>query len=180
MVQYRRNRIAGATYFFTVAIADRGARLLVDHVDLLRQAVEHTRLARPFYVDAMVVLPDHLHAVWTLPEGDADYAGRWSGIKAGFTHALSKSGMSLQSRRKGEFRVWQSRYWEHTVRDEDDLRHHVEYIWFNPVKHGHARRVEDWPHSSFHRAVREGIVTADWGREVGDERGHGYGERPNP
>jgi len=163
MVHYRRIRLEGGTYFFTVTLADRRARVLTDHVDLLRSVFRRVQGERPFKIVAMVVLPDHLHAIWTLPAGDADYSGRWQAIKAGFTRDLVAGGMPLVRHDKGEYDLWQRRFWEHTVRDESDLAAHVEYIHFNPVKHGLVERVKDWPWSSFHQYVRRGWLAEDWG-----------------
>ena len=142
MTNYRRNFLGGGTFFFTVNLADRRSCLLTTHIDLLRQAFRDVRRRHPFEIEAVVILPDHLHAVWTLPEGDADFALRWRQIKAGFSRALP-GGESVSSSRtgKGERGVWQRRYWEHTVRDEKDFARHVDYIHFNPVKHGHVTRV---------------------------------------
>ena len=125
MVHYRRIRLEGGTYFFTVTLADRRARVLTDHVDLLRSVLRRVQTARPFAIVAMVVLPDHLHAIWTLPAGDADYSGRWRAIKAGLTRELVTSGLPLVRNDKGEYDLWQRRFWEHTVRDEADLAAHV-------------------------------------------------------
>lgn len=163
MVQYRRNRVAGGTYFFTVTLRDRKATTLVDHVDALRVAFRQVRHQRPFVIDAVVVLPDHLHAIWTLPPKDADYAGRWRGIKSHFTRALSKAGVKLARNPKGEYNLWQRRYWEHTIRNETDMARHVDYIHYNPVKHGYVTSVVDWPYSSFHRYMDDGTYPADWG-----------------
>lgn len=162
MVLYRRNRVAGGSYFFTLTLADRRARLLTDHVVLLRDVVRRVRAARPFEVVAMVVMPEHLHAVWTLPGEDDDYSGRWRAIKAGFTHGLRQTGVNLQPNAKGECAVWQRRFWEHTLRDELDLARHVDYIHYNPVKHAWVKQVKDWPWSSFHRYVRQGLLPEDW------------------
>ncbi|MHB1351419.1 MAG: REP-associated tyrosine transposase [Desulfobulbaceae bacterium] len=176
MVLYRRNRVLGGTYFFTVALRDRRARTLTDHIDVLRSVVMAAHAEHPFTMDAMVVLPEHLHAVWTLPSGDADYAGRWRLIKSRFTRALVKAGVQLSPNARGEYNLWQRRYWEHTIRDETDLARHVEYIHFNPVKHGLVRQVRDWPHSTFHRYVRQGLCPADWaGADVENEDAQ-YGE----
>ena len=173
MRRYIRSNVPGATYFFTLTLEDRSASHLTDHVDALRTAVRYVRDLHPFTIDAMVVLPDHLHAVWTLPLHDSDFATRWMLIKQRFTRS---SGVTTDSRgKKGERALWQRRYWEHLVRDEDDLARHVDYIHFNPVKHGLVRRAGDWPHSSFHRYVREGKLPADWGIAV--EAGGGFGER---
>jgi putative transposase len=117
---------------------------------------------RPFAIDAMVILPDHLHAVWTLPPDDADYSGRWRSIKAAFVRSLHTHGVSLTANAKGEYDVWQRRFWEHQIRDERDMARHVDYVHVNPVKHGLAERVLDWPWSTFHRYVRAGTLPADW------------------
>jgi len=113
---------------------------------------------------AIVVLPDHLHCVWTLPEGDADNASRWAQIKSGFSRRLPagewRSARRIARRERG---IWQRRYWEHLVRDEEDLRRHVDYVHFNPIKHGHVARLADWPHSSFHRWVGAGVYAGNWG-----------------
>ena len=162
MVRYRRLRTAGATYFFTVALRNRRADTLVSHIQELRQAIERTRAVRPFDIDAMVVLPDHLHTVWTLPEGDSDYSARWRSIKSGFVRALRAGGMTLVANAKGEHSIWHRRFWEHQIRDEDDMQRHVDYIHINPVKHALVQRVVDWPWSSFHRYVRDGLLFADW------------------
>lgn len=154
--------LAGGTYFFTVRLADRRARVLTERVEVLRAVVRRVREARPFDIVAMVVMPEHLHAVWTLPDGDADYSGRWRAIKAGFTHALVRNGMDLARNKNGEYALWQRRFWEHTIRDDTDLARHVDYIHYNPVKHGWVSRVRDWPWSSFHRYVRNGWLPPDW------------------
>lgn len=166
MVQYRRNRIEGGTYFFTVALRDRNGTLLVDWIDTLREVVRSVRHERPFHIDAWVVLPDHLHAMWRLPEGDFDYSVRWQSIKARFTRALAKADIAVRRNSKGEGEVWQRRYWEHTIRDELDYERHVNYVHYNPVKHGLVGRVCDWPHSTFHRYARAGLYSVDWGGGV--------------
>jgi putative transposase len=150
MTGYRRNFIAGGCFFFTVNLADRRQSLLTEHIDELRNAFRKVRQQHPFTIDAMVVLPDHLHAVWTLPEGDAKFAMRWRLIKSVFSHGLPAGERISGSRAaKGERGIWQRRYWEHTVRDESDFERHVDYIHINPVKHGLVARVRDWPFSSF-------------------------------
>ena len=175
-MQYRRADVAGGTYFFTVNLADRSSRLLVEHVDALRHAVRVVKCRHPFAIVAWVVLPDHMHAIWTMPEGDADFSGRWSLIKAGFSHAIARTENTSASRRgKRECGIWQRRFWEHLVRVEDDLRRHIDYVNINPVKHGHANRAVDWPHSSVHRYIRAGWLTADWAVDA-DDSGMG-GER---
>jgi putative transposase len=168
MTNYRRNFVPGASYFFTVNLADRRSRLLTEQVDVLRSAFRDTRSRHPFAIDAIVVLPDHLHAIWTLPEGDSNFSVRWRLIKSSFSRELPPSEPISRSRaEKGERGIWQRRYWEHTLRDEADFARHVDYIHFNPVKHGHARRVSEWLHSSFHRMVRLGVYPADWGGDMG-------------
>lgn len=169
-MQYRRARIKGGTYFFTVALANRSGSLLTDHADLLRGVMAGVKSRYPFRMDAIVVLPEHLHALWTLPPDDNDFPTRWMLIKAGFTRGLSGRGVAGGSRSgKGERRIWQRRYWEHLIRDENDFARHVDYIHFNPVKHGHVLRVRDWPYSSFHRYVDKGWLPADWaGADVTD------------
>jgi putative transposase len=128
-------------------------------------------------VDAIVVLPDHLHAIWTLPEGDADFAVRWRLIKSAFSRGMPHGErISVSRAAKNERGFWQRRYWEHTLRDERDLARHMDYIHFNPVKHGLVARVRDWPYSSFHRMVKLGIYPADWGGDAGELKGP-FGER---
>ena len=164
MANYRRVWIPGGTYFFTVALADRQSDMLTAHVADLRIAFRAARIARPFALDAMVVLPDHIHAIWTLPPGDADYATRWSHIKGAFSRALPASERASASRlRKRERGVWQRRFWARAMVDESDLAAHIDYVHFNPVKHRLATRAVDWPWSSFHRFVRDGRLGADWG-----------------
>ena len=176
MVNYRRNRIPGGTYFFTVTLADRRSTFLIDKIDLLRTAIQRVKSQRPFQIGAMVVLPDHLHAVWTLPQDDDDYPSRWRSIKSVFTQQTVKAGHHVSRNRKGEYRLWQRRYWEHTITDEADLQRHVDYIHYNPVKHSLVSRVVDWPYSSFHRYVRRGWLNEDWGGEAAREDEGCFGE----
>jgi REP-associated tyrosine transposase len=167
MTGYRRNFIAGGSFFFTVNLAERRRHLLTEHIDELRDAFRRVRRRHPFMIDAMVVLPDHLHAAWTLPEGDADFATRWQLIKSAFSHSLPASERISDSRAaRGERGIWQRRYWEHTIRDEGDFARHVDYIHINPVKHGLVTRVRDWPFSSFHRMVKLGVYPEDWAGDV--------------
>ncbi len=177
MTSYRRNFVPGDSYFFTVNLADRRSRLLTDHIDLLRAAFRAVRSRHPFTIEAVVVLPDHLHAIWTLPEGDEGFATRWRLIKATFSRALPVGERVSASRRsKGERGVWQRRYWEHTLRDDADFTRHADYVHFNPVKHGHVGRVRDWPYSSFHRMVRLGYYPQDWAGDIWSEDAS-FGER---
>jgi putative transposase len=176
MVRYRRNNLPGGTFFFTVTLADRRSTTLVDHVSSLRAAFRATIATAPFAIDAIVILPDHLHAIFTLPDGDADYPNRWRRIKGHFTSAVRAAGISLVADRTGEYRLWQRRYWEHTIRDADDFARHVDYIHINPVKHGLVPRVADWPHSSFHRYVRRGDLAKDWAGTITPDA-RDFGER---
>jgi putative transposase len=160
MSDYRRVRVSGGCYFFTVVTYQRRP-LFGDahHVGLLRQGLAWTKVRRPFAIDAVVILPDHLHCVWRLPAGDADFSGRWRMIK----QFVSKR-IDAPLTTRGEKLIWQRRFWEHLVRDEEDWRRHVDYIHFNPVKHGLAAAPGDWPYSSFSRAVDKGWYTPDWGQ----------------
>lgn len=168
MRRYIRARIPGGTYFFTVNLAERlENRLLVDRIGALRDAFRTTRREHPFRIDAIVVLPEHLHALWSLPEDDADYAMRWSLIKARFSRAIAvRENRSASRVGKRERGIWQRRYYEHVIRGPEDLARHVDYIHWNPVKHGWVQRASDWPHSSFHRFVREGLLSCDWAVQV--------------
>jgi putative transposase len=178
LTSYRRNLVVGGSYFFTVNLAERRRRLLTQHIEALRAAFRYARHRHPFTIDAIVVLPDYLHAIWTLPEGEADFAVRWQLIKAGFSRGLPQGEEVSPSRsRKGERGIWQRRYWEHTLRDEKDFTRHTDYIHFNPVKHGHVGRARDWPYSSFHRLARLGVYPADWAGELDERREGGFGER---
>jgi putative transposase len=163
MVMYRRARVPGATYFFTVALRNRRADWLTARIATLRASLRSVQAKRPFQIDAMVVMPDHLHSLWTLPDEDADYSGRWRAIKSGFVRGLCTEGMAIDRNARGEASVWQRRFWEHLIRDETDFVRHVDYIHYNPVKHGLVQCVGDWPWSSFHRYVRDGLLPADWG-----------------
>jgi putative transposase len=173
MVRYRRNFVPGGTFFFKVTLADRRLSVLVDHVDLLRAAFRTARSERPFAIDAIVILPEHLHVIVTLPPDDFDYSGRWRRLKSHFTRHVVARGVAIEQNRKGEYALWQRRYWEHTIRDERDFARHFDYIHFNPVKHERVSRVCDWPHSSFHQYVRNGLLPEDWAGtvEAGDRDG---------
>jgi putative transposase len=176
---YRRSRVPGATFFFTVTLADRRASTLTDCIGALRSAYRIVGRSLPFETIAICVLPDHLHALWQLPPGDADYSVRWSWIKSSFSRSLSASPQRSASKSaKRERGIWQRRFWEHEIRDENDLERHVEYIHYNPVKHGLVSRVAEWPYSSSHRYVRSGRLDADWGGvEPDTHESGGYGER---
>jgi len=172
MTDYRRNFLAGGSFFFTVNLAERHLRLLTEHIDKLRSAFRETRRHHPFTIDAMVVLPDHLHTVWTLPEGDAEFATRRRLIKSAFSRRLATGERVSESRAgKGERGIWQRRYWEHTIRDDNDFARHIDYIHINPVKHRLVARVSDWPYSSFHRMVKLGVYPEDWAGDVSNDGG---------
>jgi putative transposase len=176
MSHYRRSLTKGATLFFTVNLADRSSRLLVDEIDRLRNAYRRVAERYPFETIAICVLPDHLHAVWQLPTDDADFGKRWALIKRSFSTGLdadaNRTASKIAKREKG---IWQRRFWEHQIRDDLDLQRHVDYTYFNPVKHGYVEKVRDWPHSSFHRDVRSGILAPDWAY-VREEGGARFGE----
>jgi putative transposase len=177
MTNYRRNFIPGGSYFFTVNLVDRRSRFLTENIGLLRSAFRYARERHSFTIEAIVVLPDHLHTIWSLPGGDWDFALRWRLIKSAFSRELPAGEHISESRAdKGERGIWQRRYWEHTLRDERDLERHIDYIHFNPVKHGYVSQVRDWEYSSFHRMVRLGICPEDWAGNV-DESGTSFGER---
>jgi putative transposase len=150
MSSYLRPRIPGATVFFTVTLQQRGSDLLTRKIDALQAAIAMTRAERPFHMDAWVVMPDHLHMVWTLPEGDADYSTRWSVIKARFSRSVPAGPRRRSQIERRERGIWQRRYWEHHVRDEIERAAFITYCHFNPVKHGFAACPEDWPYSSIH------------------------------
>ena len=177
IMQYRRAKISGGTYFFTVVTYNRGKILCIpDNVDLLREGFRKILVRHPFKIDAIVVMPDHLHCIWTLPQGDSDFSMRWRLIKSYFSRKCRKpAGCVEQSEtqqknssrsKKKEQTIWQRRFWEHLIRDDRDLIHHVEYIHYNPVKHGLVKSPRDWEYSSFHRYVRENIYDKDWGAGV--------------
>ncbi|MDH2380272.1 transposase [Bradyrhizobium sp. CER78] len=167
MPNYRRAFIPGGCWFFTVNLLDRRQTLLVDYIAELRNAVEATHRDYSFTIDAFVVLPDHLHAVWTLPSGDTDFSTRWRLVKNRFARALPKHEQLSDVRiARNERGIWQRRFWEHLIRGETDYARHVEYCYINPLKHGHAARVRDRPYSSFHRDVRAGLFPDDWGGDV--------------
>lgn len=169
MPNYRRARTAGGTYFFTVVT--EGRRQLLTEPEArtaLRDVVQEVRRQYPFAIDAWVMLPEHIHCLWTLPAGDTDYSKRWGLIKAGFSKQMkdnqpSRGAISRSRNRHREASIWQRRFWEHQIRDEEDFRRHMDYIHFNPVKHGLAKSVSDWPYSTFHRYAARGVYPGNWG-----------------
>jgi putative transposase len=176
MTRYRRAKVEGGVFFFTVTLADRSSDVLVRHIDQLRRAYASVHSRYPFETVAICVLPDHLHAIWSLPQGDTNYSLRWSQIKSGFSRELTttapRSSSKIAKREKG---IWQRRYWEHVIRDDTDLQRHVDYTHYNPVKHGYVSKVADWPHGSFTRYVERGLLPLDWGGDAMDSTG-AFGE----
>ena len=163
-MNYKRAKTEGGTYFFTVTLADRRQSTLVKNIDLLRSAIRLVKERHPFTIEAIVIMPEHLHTIWTLPEGDKDFPTRWALIKAGFSRALAKGEIISESRTsKGERGIWQRRYWEHLIRDDEDFTRHVDYIHFNPMKHGYVTSPIDWSYSSIHRFISAGKLPDNWG-----------------
>ena len=150
MSDYRRSYIPGGCWFFTVNLQNRHSDLLTRHIDHLRAAIACAKRKRPFQINSWVVLPEHMHCIWTLPERDSDYSGRWREIKKSFTRALAQN------------QIWQPRFWEHAIRNDEDYRRHMDYVYINPVKYRLVGCVRDWPYSTFHRDVRKGLYPEDW------------------
>lgn len=176
MVNYRRNFIKGGSYFFTVNLKNRQSTLLIDAVNQLRASFSYVQSKKPFEVIAIVILPEHLHRIWQLPENDKDYPARWKSIKSHFTRQLKKMGIQLSKNKHNKHNLWQRRYWEHTIRDENDLTRHIDYIHYNPVKHGWVESVSDWKYSSFHRYVKKGYLPPNWGNNFEMSDTIKYGE----
>jgi putative transposase len=176
MPNCRRRFEPGGCWFFTVNLLNRRSSLLTDNIRALREATRRMLRRYPFRIDAFVVLPDHLHAIWTLPPGDSDFSTRWRLIKTRFARAIPRGEWLSSTRvKRGERGVRQRRFWEHLVRDENELGRYIEYCAINPVKHGLVTRAVDWPYSSFHRDVKRGIFSEDWG--VDTEVEGEFGER---
>jgi len=161
-MDYRRHYVPGGRYFFTVVTEGRRP-LLVENIERLRAAFRRVRERYPFAVEAMVVLPDHLHTLWRLPEGDSEYSLRWMVLKRVFSSGLPRQPRSASQAGKREKGIWQRRFWEHSIRDVDDWRRHMDYIHFNAVKHGYADSPSAWPHSSFAHWVGRGLYEPGWG-----------------
>jgi putative transposase len=182
MPNYRRANAKGATYFFTVVTYRRRKFLtLPENRHALRNAIAAAKLRYGFCIVAWVLLPDHMHCIWRLPENDSDFSKRWGLIKAKFTkqnkaRLHNATWMNPSKHKHRESTIWQRRFWEHQIRDDDDLEKHVEYIHFNPVKHGYVDRVCDWPYSTFHRYVRSGVYPIAWAGSVSETDNVVYGE----
>ena len=168
MVGYRRNRPVGGTFFFTLTLRDRRSDALVRHVDVLRDAWRRAAARVPHEIIAAAILPDHLHAVIRMTDDRCDYPRLWQDIKKGVSRRLANAARS-------QVALWQPRYWEHTIRDENDLQRHVDYVHINPLKHGLVRQIAEWPHSTFHRYVRMGDLPPNWAGVAGADGN--YGER---
>lgn len=175
-MRYRRVAIKGASYFFTVALADRNSSLLVDQITKLRFAFQLVRKKHFFDINGIVILPDHLHVIMTMPEDDSNYSLRWNQIKGAFSRQLvPNERISLSKKKKRERGIWQRRFWEHLIRDEEDYEQHINYIHYNPVKHGYVSKATEWKYSSIHRYIEEGILSSDWSNDIVFEQGK-FGE----
>ncbi len=185
MPKYKRNYVKGGTYFFTVVTYKRQKLLQGIAVDLLRQCFKTMIEKKPFIIDAIVILPNHLHCIWQLPEDDFDYSTRWKMIKAMFTKQYFRIPVTPGTRKleinptdsmikKGEKGIWQRRFWEHTIQNTNDYWKHVDYIHYNPVKHGYSKTVSGWRHSSFHKFVNDGIYSKTWYGPIDDFSGDEY------
>jgi putative transposase len=168
MTNYRRLYVKGGTYFFTVVTQKRRPIFSEGkNIQILGDVLRSVKEIRPFQVVSIVILPDHIHCIWTLPRDDHDYSERWKGIKYRFSLSFKKSFPTTESmNKKKEKGLWQRRFWEHHIRDQDDFNRHVDYIHYNPVKHNLARRALDWPHSSFKRFVMNGRYEKNWGNAL--------------
>jgi len=182
VANYRRARAPGGTFFFTVVTYRR--RLVFDQPEsrqILREVVQEVRQRHPFTINAWVLLPEHMHCIWTLPKGSLDFSVRWNLIKSGFSRRAKSlyhvdEWMNDSKQKRRETTIWQRRFWEHQIRSEEEYQVYMDYTHFNPVKHGLVKRVEDWPHSTFHRYVKLGIYPENWGGEIDGMPDHGFGE----
>jgi putative transposase len=167
-MEYKRLKAYGGTFFFTLVTYQRRKIFdKIDNINLLRDIIKTIKSKHPFVIDAFVLLPDHLHCIWTLPAKETDYSLRWRLIKTYFTREFVKNNktktfLTASQKRKNEQPIWQRRFWEHQIRDDRDFQKHVDYIHYNPVKHGYTHAPYDWPYSSFHRYVKENIYDVDW------------------
>ena len=171
-MNYRRVFIPGASYFFTLTLQDRRSNLLICKIKELRIAFQRVMKTCPFTIDGIVVLPEHMHMTMTLPPDDTNYSQRISFIKSAFSRQLEPLEFINSSRQsKRERGIWQRRFWEHLIRDEQDYERHLDYIHYNPVKHSHVKSPAHWPHSSIHRYINAGILPANWASTDVIERG---------
>ena len=151
MRNYQANRVPGRSFFFTVRLADPHSTLLTEHVSAFGEALRQVRAKLPFHIDAWVVLHDHAHTIWTLPPGDHDCAARWRAVKIAFSKSVRKSRPSTAT-------IWERRFLQHPIGDDDDYRRLVDYVHANPVSHGMCRHAADWPWSSVHRFAAQGLL----------------------
>ena len=166
-MEYRRYRLIGGTYFFTINLLNRKSSLLTEHANILKEAFAYVKQRHPFEIPAIVVLPDHIHFIMELPDNDDDFPKRIMLIKQYFSRQMPKTENIKASRtNKGERGIWQRRYWEHCIRDEQDYQHHVDYIHINPVKHGLVNRASDWQYSSIHQYIKRGIYLENWASDI--------------
>jgi putative transposase len=164
MSEYIRSNITGGTFFFTVTLANRQSSLLIERIEQLRSAYRRVQYLYPFKTIAICILPDHIHAIWQLPDGDNNFSVRWQHIKGQFSrHVNENVERSISKFNKREKGIWQRRYWEHQIRDDFDLQAHIDYLHINPVKHRYVTQAKDWQYSSFHRYVKAGVLPIDWG-----------------
>ena len=168
MRTYIRANLKGGVYFFTVNLAERHNNdLLVANIEILREAFRTTKQTHPFIIDACAILPEHLHCIWRLPENDNDFSMRWRLIKTYFSKNIAvNEPISNSRKRKKERGIWQRRFWEHLIKDEKDYQNHLDYIHYNPVKHGYVQRAIDWPYSSFHLWVERKVYPRDWATQL--------------
>lgn len=175
MPEYRRIKVKGGTYFFTVVTFGRQPILTDEPVRVaLRNGIREVRQSLPFTIEAWVLLPDHFHTIWRLPENDDNFASRWAIIKRAVSYRCNSLSGNWRSTndshsKRGENRIWQRRFWEHLIRDGKDFQLHIDYIHLNPVKHGYVKKVKDWPYSTFHNFVSKGLYLPDWGGTVEEE-----------
>ncbi len=169
MTEYRRFYIPKATWFFTVNLAERNNNhLLIDRINELRNAFRYVKQRKSFQIDAIVILPDHLHTIWTLPPDDGNFSVRWNILKGRFSRTIEHGKRISKSRQKRRERgIWQRRLWAHLIEDQEDYNRHVDYIHWNPVKHNLVKRVTYWPYSSFNHFVSQGIYPPTWGHSGG-------------
>jgi putative transposase len=173
-MNYRRLKVEGASYFFTVVTQQR-RKLFCDGVAvaMLDDAIARVVQRHPFVVEAQVIMPDHIHALWQLPDKDSDFSLRWRLSKEAFTKAYVKrhgvSYVDAARRARGEQPLWQRRFWEHLIRDDRDFCAHLDYIHLNPVHHGYVKAPRDWPHSTFRSWVERGVYEPEWGSDAKPE-----------
>ena len=165
-MKYRRLTTKGACYFFTLNLQNRQQTLLTDHIDTLRNTINKVKHNHPFKLDALVILPEHLHILITLPRDDNNYAKRIMLIKTSFSRQLPKEENISKSRKSKRKRgIWQRRYWEHQIRNDEDYENHINYIHYNPVKHGYVNNANEWQYSTIHQYIKQGVITQNWGSE---------------